>query len=205
MRTTLRSTRRIRLRRRRRRITRTTTIGGLGGPINKMSSYRFSFGRQSYQGNAIVAAQVLDANLNQTAIQRGAACAEYEYRFPCRGMTPRWARRARSSRATSYNSTVQTNGGVGQLTLASQGYDSTGVTQTLRLSNSLIVKREDCERYAVSIHRGRGTRQTPDSTAPTWWCRVRSTAAGAMRDRSTTTWTGTSCRIIGTPPRGSTT
>ena len=138
--------------------------GGVGGPINKKSSYRFNFGRQSYQGNAIVAAQLLDANLNQTPFNAALPAPNTNGRFSVR-YDASVGKKSTVIASYDYNSTEQTNGGVGQLTLASQGYDSTGVTQTLRLSNSLIVNAKIVNDTRFQYIRTR-TRQTPDSTAP---------------------------------------
>ena len=138
--------------------------GTVGGPINKRSSFFVNFNRESFQGNTIIDAQVLDANLNQTGFTQALAAPNTTFssygRYDASVGT-------KSTVSASYNlaTNTQINAGIGQLTLASEAFNPYSTVQTLQLSNSQIVSAKVVNDTRFQYIRSR-THQTPVSDAP---------------------------------------
>jgi hypothetical protein len=140
--------------------------GDLDGPLNKHASYFLSFNRSSSQTNAVVNAEVLDpTNQNQIVFAQALPSPNTST-----GFSPRIDLQlgAKSTLVFRYSFSVnhQTNGGIGQLTLPSEGFDSSTTSQVFQASNSQIFSPKIVNDTRFQYIRTRAT-QTPQSTAPT--------------------------------------
>jgi Carboxypeptidase regulatory-like domain len=136
----------------------------LSGPINRRTSYIFGVDQASNQTNSVIDAQVLDANLNQTGFSQA-------LRSPLSTITatPRIDLQAGPhSTATLryiFARNEQTNGGIGQLALASQGFDNTILSHTVQATNTQVISPKMVNDTRFQYIRTR-TGQTPESFAP---------------------------------------
>ena len=136
----------------------------LSGPINRRASYVFGFDQASNQTNSLVDAQVLDANLNQVGFTQA-------LRSPLTTITvwPRIDLQASPHNTMSlrYNfaRNDQSNGGVGQLVLASQRFDNTIVSDTVQVTDTQVITTKIVNDTRFQFIRQR-TSQTPASFAP---------------------------------------
>jgi len=137
----------------------------LNGPISKHASFFANGGQARGQDNALINAQTLDTNLNQVYIHQAISAPTASYNLSTRLDAALGAKNTLSSRYSVTHS-AQTNGGIGQLSLASQGLSSVTTTQSLQLSNSMVISSWIVNDTRFQYTRGRD-RQTPDSTAPT--------------------------------------
>jgi hypothetical protein len=139
--------------------------GDLDGPLNKHASYFLSFNRSSSQTNAVVNAEVLDpTNTNQIVFAQALPSPNTSIGFSPRIDLQLGAKSTLVFRY-SYSESHQTNGGIGQLTLPSQGIDSSTTSQLFQASNSQIVSPKIVNDTRFQYIRSRST-QTPQSTAP---------------------------------------
>jgi hypothetical protein len=135
------------------------------GPINKHMSFSVEGGHQDQQTNALIDAQALDANLNQVYITQAVVSPNTTYHISPRIDAALGKRNTLASRY-AFTQTSQTNGGIGQFALASQGFDNVSMVNSLYVSNSFVVSKAIVNDTRVQYVRSR-VRQTPDSTAPT--------------------------------------
>ena len=139
--------------------------GSLNGPITKHSSFFVSGGHQTGQDDKVVNAQTLDANNNQIYLTQAISAPTAASNFSTRLDAALGPRDTVVARYFVLNS-MQTNGGVGQLSLASQGFNSSTTNQILQISNSLVISPRIVNDTRFQYMRGRD-RQSPNSTAPT--------------------------------------
>jgi hypothetical protein len=142
------------------------TYASLGGPINKHMSFFSSGGRTAGQDNALINAQTLDTNTSlpvtfHQAISAPSASENFSTR-----LDTAFGTRSTFIARYSLGQSNQTNGGVGQLALATQAFAGATTTQTLQLSNSQILSPKIVNDTRFQYTRIRD-RQTPASTAPT--------------------------------------
>ena len=137
----------------------------LDGPINKHASFAIAGGQQTGQDNALINAQTLDGSNNQIYLHEAISAPVTTYNFSARTDLSFGPRNTFSSRY-SIGETMQANGGIGQLSLASQGFTGSTTTQVLQLSNSTVVPPKIVNDVRFQYTRLRD-RQRPDSTAPT--------------------------------------
>jgi hypothetical protein len=144
----------------------TSMNGEVDGPLNKHTSYSLSFNHSSSQTNAIVNAQVLDpTNTTQIAFTQALPSPSTNTGFSPRIDLQIGAKSTLVFRY-SYSQSHQTNGGIGQLTLPSEGSDSSTTSQLFQASNSQIFSPKIVNDTRFQYVRTRAT-QTPQSTAPT--------------------------------------
>ncbi len=137
---------------------------GVNGPISKHAGFQANANVNDNQTNTAVDAQVLDANLNPVTLTEA---------VPQPTTTTFLSGRVDLSVGTKSTVMVQyslyrtaaTNGGVGQLTLAEQGYDSATTAQTLQVSNSQILSAKVVNDTRFQYVRSR-MHQLPDSVSP---------------------------------------
>ena len=140
--------------------------GDIDGPLTKKSSYFLDFSRRSNQTNAIVNAYVLDpTNTAQINFIQALPSPSTNTEFSPRVDIQIGAKSTVSLRY-SFSSSQQTNGGVGQFNLPSQGFNNTSTTQLLQVSNSQLISSKIVNDTRFQYIRTR-TAQTPQSTAPT--------------------------------------
>ncbi len=139
--------------------------GNINGPLGKKTSFFAGGNRNDSENNAAVNAVALDSSFNATPVAQAVPnpLVTNSINF-------------RVDRQLSTNNTFtgryefadsrQTNGGVGQLVLASQGINSDTKTNTLQLGNTTIFGPHVVAETRFQYLRTRFT-QAPVSTAPT--------------------------------------
>jgi hypothetical protein len=140
--------------------------GDINGPLNKWSSYFLGFGHNSAQTNSVINAEILDPT--------GTTQINFTQALPSPNTNTQFSPRidlqlgAKSTLSLRYSFTTaqQTNGGVGQFNLASQGFNNSTTTQLLQASNSQVVSTKIVNDTRFQYIRTR-TGQTPQSAAPT--------------------------------------
>src|ERR1035441_10236633 len=139
--------------------------GNLGGPINHRASYTFNAGRSSFQTNTVINAFILDRNLSQTAINQAVPSPNTDFT-----LSPRLDLQATKTSTLmlrySFTQSQQTNAGVGQFALASQGFDSSSTNQFLQALDTQAIGNRIINEIRFQYTRTR-TGQTPQSFDPT--------------------------------------
>ena len=109
--------------------------GDLSGPITKKTSFSLSAYQFHFDNSAIVNAVVLDAGANQVPFT-----AAVDSPLTTLELSPRFDGQLSKNNTLSLryqlDRTTQTNAGVGQFALASQGYQSRATTSTLQASDT---------------------------------------------------------------------
>ncbi len=138
--------------------------GGLNGPISKKAGFQINANIYNNQSNTAVNAQVLDTNLNPVGFSAAVPTPSTYLNGSARVDL---AAGAKSTLMVQYsvNRSGNTNGGIGQLTLPEQGYNSNTTAQTLQVSNSQILSTKVVNDTRFQYVRSR-THQTPDLTTP---------------------------------------
>jgi hypothetical protein len=140
--------------------------GDVNGPINKKASYFLSFTRRGYQTNSVVNAEILDpSDQNQIVFSQAIPSPTTFDRFGSR-VDFQLGSKSTVTANYAYTNSGQINGGVGQLNLAAQAFNSSAVTQLLQLSNSQVFGAKVVNDTRFQYLRTR-TNQTPVSSAPT--------------------------------------
>lgn len=137
----------------------------LNGPIDKHASFFANGGQTRGQDNALINAQTLDGNFNQIYIHQAISAPSASYNFSTRLDAALGTKTTLSARYSIAHS-GQENGGIGQLSLASQGFTGSTTTQLLQLGNSIVISSRIVNETRLQYTRSRD-RQTPDSTVPT--------------------------------------
>ncbi len=112
--------------------------GNLSGPIGKKTSFFGSANYNDQENNAVVNAVTLDADNNQQPLSQAIPNPQTTHRYSARLDRQLSTNNTFTSRY-EYNQTLITNGGVGLLTLASEGLNSTSTAQTLQVGNTEII------------------------------------------------------------------
>lgn len=137
----------------------------LSGPISKHSSFFANGGQARGQDNALINAQTLDGSFNQIYLHQAISAPTSSYTFSTRldaSIGPKSTINARYSITHS----GQENGGIGQLSLPSQAFSGSTTTQSLQISNSLVVSPKIVNDTRFQYIRSRDG-QIPDSSLPT--------------------------------------
>ncbi len=139
--------------------------GDLSGPISKKMSYLFSGYNSNNQNSAIVNAETLNANNQQIAFTDSVANPS-----TILSLGPKLDAQISTNNTLSaryqFDRNSQSNAGVGQLQLASQGYSSVTEAGTLQLSDTQIIGTKFVNETRFQYIRTR-TAQTPLSASPT--------------------------------------
>ena len=138
--------------------------GSLTGPLNRRASYFVAWDQMNLEMNSAVDAQTLNATLSPAPMS-------YAVRSPHTSLTAS----SRLDLSAGANSSMmlryavdredQTNGGIGQLALASQGFDNSTMTQTLQAGNTQVMGTKAVNETRFQVIRARAA-QTPVSAAP---------------------------------------
>ena len=136
----------------------------LNGPIDKHASFFANGGQARGVDNALINAQTLDGNFNQTYIHQAISAPTSSYNFSTRLDASIGTKNTVNARYSITHS-GQENGGIGQLSLPSQGFSGSTTTQSLQLGNSQIVSPKIVNDTRFQYTRDRD-RQTPNSTLP---------------------------------------
>ena len=143
-----------------------TRVGAdLSGPVSKKASYALNFNRFSSQSNAVVNATKLDSSLaNQISFTQAVPSPNTSTQFSPR-LDLQLGTRSTITLRYSYNNSQQLNGGIGQLNLSEQGYNSGAITQVFQASNSQVFGAKVVNDTRFQYTRSR-TNQTPLNTTP---------------------------------------
>lgn len=146
--------------------------GSFGGPISKKASFFFHLFRRSTDSTSIINATVLNPayTIGGTAppgMNYSAAISSPSSRM---NISPRGDFQLSNNNVLSVRyqrwSGSNTNGGIGQLSLPSQAYDSSRVSQTVRVSDTQVVSARTVTQLRFQ-YRHSTSNQTPFSTDPT--------------------------------------
>jgi hypothetical protein len=138
--------------------------GTLGGSWHRWASYFGGFDQMDLEMNSAIVAQTLDAAFNPTQVNLALrspqstlnASARLDLRAgPNSTVTVRYV----------FDRAKQVNGGIGQLALASQGFNNATDTQTLQVSNSQVMGSKVLNETRFQYIRVRAG-QAPFSKAP---------------------------------------
>jgi hypothetical protein len=140
------------------------SFGNLSGPITKHASIFLDSQRSSNTNNSVVNAQILDANNNPTSFSQAVSSPSTFNEFSAR-LDTSIGKKSTLIVRYSLEQNDQTNAGIGNLSLASQGYNSTSTNQTLQISNSQVLNAKIVNDTRFQYIRSR-VHQTPDSTDP---------------------------------------
>ncbi len=139
--------------------------GSLSGPIGKRSSFFLNAGNQNLRTNSLINAQTLDSGNNQVYVTTAVPSPLTSYSASGR------LDRSIGEKSTvifrySFSQTDQTNGGIGELALASQGLDNYNTNHQIQISNSQILSPRIVNDTRFQYTRSRVS-QYPNSNAPT--------------------------------------
>ena len=139
--------------------------GSLSGPINKKMSYLFSGNNSDLHNSAIVSAETLDAANQQVAFNDSVSSPTTML-----SLSPKLDAQLTASNTFSaryqYDRNSQTNAGVGQLQLASQGYGTVTGVSTLQLMDTQLAGPKFVNELRFQYIRTR-TQQKPLDASPT--------------------------------------
>jgi hypothetical protein len=157
--------------------------GSLSGPINKKMSYLFSGNNSDVHNSAIVNAEVLDAANQQVAFTDSVNSPSTML-----SLSPKLDAQITASNTFGaryqYDRNSQSNAGVGQLQLASQGYSTVTGVSTLQVTDTQLVGPKFVNEFRFQYIRTR-TRQTPIDSSPTLVVQGAFTAGGNNLGRFT--------------------
>lgn len=138
--------------------------GSMTGSLNHKASYFAGWDQLKLAMNSAIDAETLDANLNQALVNYAVQTPQSTVNASSRlDLHP--ATNSRVMVRYVFDRGAQTNGGIGQLALASQGFSNSTVTQTLQFANTQSIGAKIVNETRFQYIRARA-QQTPASTAP---------------------------------------
>jgi len=140
-------------------------FGDFSGPIDKHTSFFLSGDDQLSHTNGLIDAQTLDANFNPIFLTAAVPAPSSAY-FISPRIDRQFGEKSTVIFRYSASESSQTNAGIGQFSLPSQGYNNDSMIQIFQLSNSQILSKKIVNDTRFQYTRSRVT-QTPDSSAPT--------------------------------------
>ncbi|MDP9049686.1 MAG: carboxypeptidase regulatory-like domain-containing protein [Acidobacteriota bacterium] len=138
--------------------------GSVTGSLNRKAGYFAGWDQLKLAMNSAIDAETLDANFNPTQ-------TSYAVPTPLSNVSAssridlRPAENSTLMLRYAFDHSVQINGGVGQLALASQGYSSNKDVQTLQVANTQTIGAKIMDETRFQLIRTR-SRQTPVSSRP---------------------------------------
>ena len=161
--------------------------GNFGGPIGKKVSFFFDMFHRSTDSTAIVNAVVPAANFSPTGTILNQAVPSPGSRT---NISPRVDLQLSNSNVMSVRyqrwSRSNTNDGIGQLQLPSQGYNSTGTEQVVQIGDTQVISARTVTQTRFQ-YRHSGDDQTPVSLDPTLNVIGAFTGGGSSKGMSVTT------------------
>ncbi len=139
--------------------------GNVNGPMFRNTSFFAGVSRNSLQNNAAVNAFVLDPSLNVVPFSQAVSNPSVTNFFNAR-IDRQFGQKNTFTARVSFSNSRQTNAGVGQLVLASQGYTSETKNTTLQLGNTTLASPHVVVETRFQYRRDRSS-QTPVSSATT--------------------------------------
>ena len=111
--------------------------GSVGGPLSKKASFFFTFFRRDIEDNSVVSAFILSPTLTQTPLSQAVASPSTRTNLSPRFDYQLSRNNVLTVRYQFYDNNAR-NGGIGQLNLATQGYDTHGLEHTLQVSDTQV-------------------------------------------------------------------
>jgi hypothetical protein len=111
--------------------------GNVGGPLSKKASFFFNLERRDINDSSVIDAKTLDSNFNPVTFSEAIANPRRRTNLSPRLDYQLGTNNTLTARYQFFRES-ETNGGVGQLSLPSQGYNVTNTEQTLQISDSQI-------------------------------------------------------------------
>ncbi len=111
--------------------------GNVGGPLSKKASFFFNLERRDINDSQVIDARILDSNFNPLTLSEAIANPRTRTNVSPRLDYQLGANNTLTARYQFYREN-ETNDGVGQFSLPSQGYNVTSTEQTLQVSDSQI-------------------------------------------------------------------
>ena len=139
--------------------------GNFSGPIGKKTSFFGSSNYNDQQNNAVVNAVILDPTNNQQRLSQAIPNPQTTHNYSARLDRQLTTNNTFTSRY-EYNQNLLANGGVGLLTLASEGFNSTTTSQTLQVGNTEVIGPHMVNETRFQYVRTR-VQQASVSSAPT--------------------------------------
>jgi Carboxypeptidase regulatory-like domain len=111
--------------------------GNVGGPLSKKASFFFNVERRDINDSSVIDAKTLDSNFNPVTLSEAVTNPRRRTNLSPRLDYQLGANNTLTARYQFYRES-ETNDGVGQFSLSSQGYNVTNTEQTLQISDSQI-------------------------------------------------------------------
>lgn len=139
--------------------------GGFGGPLSKKASLAFDFGRRNMSSNSIISAVVLGSDLQPTSLSQAVPDPQTNTNVSGRLDYQLSSNNTLTARYQLWQKNGK-NDGIGQFSLASQGFNTDDTDHIIQISDSQVINA-----YAVNDLRLEFVRSTqnqiPASQAPT--------------------------------------
>jgi hypothetical protein len=137
----------------------------IGGPLTHKASLFFDGGRRSMETNSIVSALILNSDLQQAAFSQAVPSPHTNTNLSSRVDYQLSSNNTLTARYQFWRDNSQNNG-IGQFSLASQGYDTRQTEHTLQISDSRVFSARVVDDLRLEFAE-RGNSQTPASSDPT--------------------------------------
>jgi Carboxypeptidase regulatory-like domain len=157
--------------------------GNVGGPLGKKAALFFDFFRRDINNNSIVSAITLDSNFNLVPFSQAVRNPQTRTHFNPRADFQLSEKNILTVRA-EFSKDSRTNNGIGQFSLPSQAYNSSGNGVELHISDTQVLSSRTVNQTLFGYERDR-TNQTALSLDPTLNVIGAFTGGGRSSGRST--------------------
>src|SRR5208337_877062 len=122
-------------------------IGSVGGPLSKKASFFFTFFRRDIQDNSVISAFVLNpTTLAPTPLSQAVASPSTRTNLSPRFDYQLGANNVLTARYQFFDNNSR-NGGIGQLNLATQGYNTHSLEHTLQVSDTQVFSAKTLNQF----------------------------------------------------------
>jgi hypothetical protein len=139
--------------------------GNIGGPLSSKASFFFDGGRRDIDSSSVVSAIVLDSDLAQTAFNQAVLNPRTRTDITPRVDYQLSTNNTLTARYQFWQNSNKDNG-IGQLFLASQGYDTKQTEHTVQISDSQVISERTVTNFRFQFINDSAT-QIPRSVDPT--------------------------------------
>jgi hypothetical protein len=112
--------------------------GSIGGPLSRKASFFFDGGRRNVESNSIVSASVLNSDLQQASFSQAVPSPHTNTNLSSRVDYQLSTNNTLTARYQFWQDNAQ-NSGIGQFSLASQGYNAHQTEHTIQISDSQVI------------------------------------------------------------------
>ena len=120
--------------------------GSVGGPLSKKASFFFTFFRRDIQDNSVVSAFILSPTLTQTPLSQAVASPSTRTNLSPRFDYQLSANNVLTVRYQFFDNNAR-NGGIGQLNLPTQGYNTHSLEHTLQVSDTQVFSAKTLNQF----------------------------------------------------------